>query len=106
MSARVLTANRLIDGAVVFLGAEGWVEDIAEAVPAPDASATAALEARGTAAVAANEVVDAYLVEVRGHAGALEAVALRERLRALGPSVRTDLGKQATSRGGNAHVPL
>jgi hypothetical protein len=50
-------------------------------------------------------VVDAYLIDVRAEAGTVRPVKLREYLRTLGPSVRTDLGKQAR-RAGGPHVSL
>jgi hypothetical protein len=105
MTANVLTASRLRDGIVVFLGPGGWVEAIGDAALAGDAEQAQALEALGRQAVAANEVVDAYLIEVRAEAGSVRPVELREHLRALGPSVRTDLGKQARGAGG-LHVSL
>lgn len=91
----VLTANRLRDGVVLFLGREGWVETLAAAEVAAEAADLARLEVLGRQAMAANEVVDAYPVKVRQENGAWRAVELREHLRSLGPSVRPDLGKQA-----------
>jgi hypothetical protein len=95
MMAQILTANRLLDGAVMFLAAEGWVEDIARATVAETDEQAKALEALGRQSTATNEVVDAYLIEVAGEAGLIRPVKLREYLRIMGPSVRTDLGKQA-----------
>jgi hypothetical protein len=105
MSQQVVTANRLIDGVVVFLGARGWVERLDDATVATSAEEVRALDALGRQGMAVNEVVDAYLMEVVTEDGRLEAVALRERLRTLGPSVRPDLGKQAAKAGG-PHVSL
>ena len=105
MTAQVMTANRLLDGEVVFLGADGWVERIEEATVATADGQAMALEALGRQAVAVNEVVDAYLIEVAQEDGRLRPVKLREYLRTVGPSVRTDLGKQAR-RAGGVHVPL
>lgn len=105
MTAHVLTANRLSDGVVVFLTEKGWVEEIASAEVAQGSAAAAALEARGREAMALNEVVDAYLVEVVEENGAPRPAALRELLRTRGSSVRPDLGKQAR-QSGSADVPL
>jgi hypothetical protein len=105
MTTSVMTASRLHDGIVVFLGAQGWVEEFEGATLATTAEAAKALEALGQQSVAVNEVVDAYLIEVTAEAGAIRPVKLREHLRALGPSVRTDLGKQAR-RAGGVHVSL
>lgn len=83
--ASVLTANRLVDGAVVFLDPHGrWSERFANARGlAGDADKAGALE-RGQAAVAACEVVEPYLVAL-GADGRPER--LRERIRADGPTV-------------------
>lgn len=105
MSAKVMTANRLIDGVVVFLGSEGWTEMIDAAEIAVDPVAAQALEARGRHAMERNEVVDASPIEVVLEDGRVRPVRLRERLRTLGPSVRPDLGKQASHSGG-LDVPL
>lgn len=105
MSQQVVTANRLADGVVVFLGLRGWVEDLERASIASTPEAVNALDALGRQGVAVNEVVDAYLIEVAAEHGRLQPTVLRERLRTLGPSVRPDLGKQAAAAGGS-HVSL
>jgi len=105
MSPQVVTANRLVDGVVVFLGARGWVEHLERATVATSTEEVRALDALGRQGMAVNEVVDAYLIEVVAEDGRVEPVVLRERLRTRGPSVRLDLGKQA-ARAGGAHVSL
>lgn len=100
-----MTANRLIDGVVVFLSGEGWTETIDEAEVASEPAGAEALEARGRLAMQRNEVVDANLIEVVSEGGRVRPMRLRERLRTLGPSVRPDLGKQASHSGG-LDVPL
>ena len=105
MTAQVMTANRLADGIVVFLGTHGWVEEIAHATVAASDDQAKALDALGKQAVAVNEVVDAYLIDVTKAEGVIRPIKLREYLRTLGPSVRTDLGKQARGAG-VAHVSL
>lgn len=92
---KVLTANRLSDGAVVYLGSGGWSEWIDAASVAADESAAADLEDRGAQAMAQRQVVDPYLIDVTSEGGRLVAARLRERIRAAGPTVRPDLGKQA-----------
>jgi hypothetical protein len=104
-SLQVMTANRLRDGVVVFLGARGWVEDIDRASLARSEEEARALDALGRQAMAVNEVVDAYLIEVERHGSGLRPVRLREYLRSEGPSVRVDLGRQA-QRVGCFHVSL
>ena len=93
---RVLTANRLSDGLVVFLTAGGgWSEWIDDADVARDPAATAELEKVGEAAVQNQRVVDPYLVDVTQTDSGIVPVQHRERMRTKGPSVRLDLGKQA-----------
>lgn len=84
-SPKVLTANALMEGDVVYMTADGdWTRDHAEAELIADA-ATADLrlldaEARG------HEVVGAYLADaVAGPAGP-EPVHFREAFRTRGPS--------------------
>lgn len=97
---RILTANRLVDGEVVFWARGGWTEHFAAAdVLADDTSAHSA-EAKATGAI--TEVVDPYIIEVAALDASGEAVGLaiapvsyRERLRALGPSNKPNHGKQA-----------
>ena len=105
MTAQVMTANRLLDGEVVFLAAHGWVETIDRATVAITPEQAKALDALGRQAMAVNKVVDAYLIDVAHEDGRLQPITLRERLRTLGPSVRRDLGRQARSAGGS-HVSL
>lgn len=92
----MLLANHLLDGDVVFRTAAGWSRNPAEALVATDDATAAALEAAGKAAFAAQEVVDAYLVDVAiGPDGVPVPRHFRERFKTLGPTNRPDLGKQA-----------
>jgi hypothetical protein len=92
----ILLANDLLDGEVVFYAGAGWSRDPAEALVARDETAAAALEAEAARALAANEVVDAYLVDVTVRDDGLPVPNhFRERFKVKGPSIRPDLGKQA-----------
>ena len=93
---QVLTANRLIDGEVVYLDAgDGWVERLDKAaLLATPADGERAL-ATGMQAETDRKVVHAYLFDVTGKGEALKPVKMREIIRAAGPTVRRDLGKQA-----------
>jgi len=94
---KVVGANRLETGAVVWLGADdAWMALVTEAGVYAGAEAEAALT-RAKLAERANLVVDAALVEVALEDGRPVPLRPRERIRALGPSVRTDLGVQAGS---------
>lgn len=93
---KVLTANRLIDGEAVWYTAEhGWAETITGADIAQDKAHEERLDAIGKAAFAANQVLDVDLVDVELIDGQIVPTRLRERIRAAGPTNRTDLGKQA-----------
>lgn len=86
--AQSVTANRLRDGAVVFLqGNGGWSTAIAGSAVATDAEAAAQLLALGAKAVADRTVVAPYLIEVTVDGGTITPLAYRERIRAYGPSV-------------------
>ncbi|RWF99102.1 DUF2849 domain-containing protein [Mesorhizobium sp.] len=93
---KVLTANRLSDGIAVWYADGGWAEAVTRADIAHDKAAEDRLQAIGAAAAANNEVVDVNLIDVTVINGAVEPVRLREKIRAAGPTIRTDLGKQAS----------
>jgi hypothetical protein len=96
MTANIVTANRLTDGEVVYLATSGgWTEWLAESRVAESEEETAALLAMAEAAMGDREVVDAYAMAVGRADGAITALSQRERIRALGPTTRPDLGKQA-----------
>jgi len=107
----MITANRLSDGLVVFLDAHlNWVEAFgAAAIFADEAAKTAALE-EAKMSERRNEVVDPYGVEMVVRNGHFAPKALREAIRANGPTIRRDLGKQAEGTGlaaaEGAHVSL
>ncbi|PBC02180.1 DUF2849 domain-containing protein [Mesorhizobium sp. WSM3860] len=93
---KVLTANRLSDGIAVWYADGGWAETVGHADIAHDKAAEDRLEAIGAAAAANNEVVDVNLIDVTVINGVVEPVRLREKIRAAGPTIRTDIGKQAS----------
>ncbi|MCE7761531.1 DUF2849 domain-containing protein [Pseudomonas putida] len=105
----LICANRLDDGAVVWLDAGyEWVDTLQQAGTF-DTQALVPATLAAEAAVRANQVVaptpcEAWLVD-----GLPEPKSLRERLRSRGPSVRSDLGKQAAGaspQGGKGERPL
>lgn len=92
---KILTANRLRTGDVLYWKAGVWIEQLADAdIFADNAAAEAAL-AGAQASVAANQVVTPYLFDARQTRAGLVPVKEREIIRSLGPSVRPDTGKQA-----------
>jgi len=101
MNLKVITANHLVGGQVVFLNDDReWTGDISQARLAGSEEETAALTAAAQADEEINIIVSAYLIDVeQDDNGAIVPVRFRERLRLNGPSVRPDLGYQ----GGNWH---
>lgn len=96
---KVVTANRLYDGEVVWLGAGGrWVEDLGEAHVLETGEAEEQALAQGAASADRQEVVDVYSIDVTFEEGVLLPVRFREQIRAAGPTMRLDLGKQARRR--------
>jgi hypothetical protein len=92
----MITANRLSDGVVVFQDADGaWIEDFNHAALLSDEDALAAALSLAQQSAANNEIVEPYAIDLESRAGHLTPKALREAIRASGPTVRRDLGKQA-----------
>ena len=93
---KILTANRLSDGEAVWYADGRWAETMDGAEIATDKAGEEHLDAIGKAAFAANLVLDVALVDVElTDTGAIRPIRLRERIRAAGPTIRNDLGKQA-----------
>lgn len=99
MTLQMITANRLTDGAVVFLArGDRWVHRFDEGRLAGDEAEAAALQRTAEAAVARAEVVAPYLIEVSEQNGRLLPSRYRERIRAEGPSVGGRFGENAEAR--------
>ena len=92
---KVLTANRLAPGEVVYWhSAAGWQPELQRAEVFDDAGADLALAAAAEW-VQRCEVVAPYVFPVRVENGRIKPVSAREIIRANGPSIRPDIGKQA-----------
>jgi hypothetical protein len=92
----ILLANDLLDGDVVFWSGTRWSLDPADALIAKEADTATRLDAAGKAAIACQQVIDAYLVDVTVRADGIPVPNhFRERFKIKGPSIRPDLGKQA-----------
>jgi hypothetical protein len=93
---QAVTANRLTDGEVVYSPptmqwAENFSGEVVEGAEAADA-----LFARATPADFESRVLGAYLFEVlEDGAAGYKPASVRENIRAKGPTIRLDLGKQA-----------
>jgi len=85
---KVISANRLADGIVVYAGRDGsWSEQLSQAkIFANKAEAEAGLLVAQNDAKR-NLVVEPCVVEVTEDAGGLRAVTLREIIRARGPTI-------------------
>lgn len=85
---KVVTANRLIDGLVVFVGpGPDWVTEIDRAVVLEDGRALDAALEFGADEVLARKILDPYAIDVTVADGSAVPTRLRERIRAIGPSV-------------------
>lgn len=90
------TANNLLDGEAVWLGPNGtWVKSVeaAKAFLTENERQTGANAA--AQADAENLVVEPYEIEVFVESGVVSPAKFRERIRAAGPTMRLDIGKQA-----------
>ena len=90
------TANNLLDGEVVWLGRNGgWVKSIDEARVFGTEEERAIGAAEAARADADNLVVEPYEIDLNLDEGRIAPAKFRERIRAAGPTMRLDLGKQA-----------
>ncbi len=86
--AKGVTANRLRDGAVVFLTADGgWSQSVGASAVAETPDEAAALMAAAAKAATDRIVVAPYLFEIDRDGGTVTPVAHREQIRAFGPSI-------------------
>lgn len=96
MTAQVVTANRLTDGLVVYLDERGgWADSVEHAGIAEGKEDGAAILALAETAAQSLLVVGPYLMAVALEGGRPYPASHREVIRAKGPTVRGDLGKQA-----------
>lgn len=86
--AKVLTSNRLADGAVVFLNPQGdWTTDVLSAHLLEGNEEIKKAEAAGRDAIGRNHVVDACLIDAELREGSVYLTRFRERIRAEGPTI-------------------
>jgi Protein of unknown function (DUF2849) len=94
--SKVLTANRLSDGIVVwFARTNEWVEDISKADVVSDKEAIIWLEKVAADTLAKGQYCDVVLIDVEETNTGPRPVKLRERIRAEGPTIELDYGSQA-----------
>ena len=94
MTVQVVTANRLIDGAVVWLTAQNtWSEVFTESKPLRDEAAAKAALDSAAVDVKARLVVGPYLAEAEETPEGLQPNSARERIRvARIPTITPDQG--------------
>ena len=92
----MLTANRLVDGDVLYWKNGDWVLSLADGEVFADPKAAEAALAAAQTFVTGNKVVAPYLFDVKTDAKGIHPVKEREIIRAAGPTIRTDTGKQAS----------
>jgi hypothetical protein len=98
MALQIFTANRLIDGVVVYLDEDDrWTESLDRVFVIADDISLAEKTATAEAAAAAAAVVDPYAIEVTDEGGEIRPVRYRERIRAFGPPVHPQFAKQTVS---------
>jgi hypothetical protein len=83
---KILTGNDLKSGAVTWWDGKGWSLHVADAVDA-GADADAILAREG----AAQRVNAAYAIDGEVKDGSVRPAHIKDRIRALGPTVRIDL---------------
>ena len=92
---KILTGNDLSTGEVVWWDGSGWSPAVADAADVADGAAT--IIAREEAA---RRVVGAYAIDAIHDEAGIRPAHIKDRIRALGPTVRPDLCRQAS-----AHAP-
>jgi len=92
---QMIIANRLVDGAVVFLGPrDGWTTAIESGVVLEDDAEAQRLLGAVKQLEARSPVIDPQVIQVKlDDAGVLRPTEIRELIRAFGPTVRTERGE-------------
>ena len=93
----ILTGNDLASGDVIWWTGNGWSRHVSESVDVGDKGAEIA-----QAEVAARRANEAYVIEAEIVDGSVRPAHIKDRIRALGPTVRLDLSlKPADPAAGN-----
>jgi hypothetical protein len=89
---KLLTGNDLASGDVTWWTGSGWSRHVNDAVDAgPEAEAILARES------AAQRVNAGYVIDAERTAEGIRPAHIKERIRALGPTVRLDLSLDPTA---------
>lgn len=85
---KILTGNDLASGDVIWwAGSAGWSRHVADAVDVGDNG-----DALGQTEEAARRVISAYVIAAEHSDGRIRPAHIKDRIRAVGPTVRLDLG--------------
>jgi len=94
---KILTGNDLKTGAVIWWTGSEWSLHVADAADVGDQG-----EAIAAAENAARRVVSPYVIEAKQADDGVRPAHIKDRIRALGPTVRLDLSlKPADADAGN-----
>jgi hypothetical protein len=94
---KILTANDLRTGAVVWWDGSGWSHHVNDAVDTADHGAEI-----GAKEAAAQRVIDVQVIDGQQTGEGVRPAHIKDRIRALGPTVRLDLTlKPADPQAGN-----
>ncbi|MSO93801.1 MAG: DUF2849 domain-containing protein [Rhodospirillales bacterium] len=92
---QIVTANRLTDGAIVYLAGDGnWTRSIGRSLVANSEREAEEILATANAAVTACQIVGPYLIEVSLEGGVVRPVGTREWIRAQGPTVHPEFATE------------
>ena len=83
---KILTGNDLKSGAVIWWNGQGWSLHVDDAADVGDEG-----QALITREEAAQNVFAAYVIDGEKNADGVRPAHIKERIRALGPTVRPDL---------------
>ena len=83
---KILTANELKSGAVVWWDGSGWSRHVNDAADVGEHGSDIA-----SAEIAARRVIDANVIEGEMTPDGVRPGHIKDRIRALGPTVRPDL---------------
>jgi hypothetical protein len=89
---KILTGNDLKTGAVIWWTGVGWSLDVNESADVGDHGAALVAREEG-----AQNAVAAYVIDGEKTAEGIRPAHIKERIRALGPTVRLDLTREASN---------
>ncbi|EGD57456.1 hypothetical protein Y88_3766 [Novosphingobium nitrogenifigens DSM 19370] len=96
---KILTGNDLLTGDVTWWTGNGWSRHIADAAPVGDDATQIAQSEE-----ADRKVVGAYVIDAQSDAEGLRPAHIKERIRALGPTVRLDLSLRPNDPAASAWI--